>query len=250
MSRITDTIKRNTPWAIRNLSRKIKRTLQQRHDSTLTCKEVFTRIYATNAWGGEPGEIYSGPGSGGEAAKVYADAVNKFINSMDIQSVVDIGCGDFRVGKAIADSGVNYTGIDIVDSVIARNNSLHAGPGVQFLVRDIIEDELPEGDLCLAREILQHLSNAQIQRVLEKLSGFKYLIVTDHQPPAHNLIPNLDKPHGGYIRIQSHSALVLDKPPFNLPNVELFLSIPAPQPLYDPGERIVSFLIRTPQPSA
>jgi len=40
------------------------------------------------------------------------------------------------------------------------------------------------------------------------------------------------------------SAVVLDKPPFSVPNVELFLDIKAPHTLYDDDERLRSFLIR------
>jgi SAM-dependent methyltransferase len=241
---LANTIKQHTPWPIRRLSRRIKRGIRQRRDAKLSCREVFTRIYETNAWGGKPGELYSGPGSAEAAAKPYVDAVASFIRERDIRSVVDLGCGDFRVGQAIAPSVASYTGIDIVESVIARNRQRHGGGNVQFLVKDIIEDDLPQADLCLIREVFQHLSNAQIQRVLPKLRAFRYVIVTDHQPPPGKITPNLDKPHGQFIRIYNQSALFLDKPPFNVENVELFLDIKAPSHLYDEDERLRSFLIR------
>ena len=241
---IAATIKRHIPWPVRRLSRRIKRTVRQRLDSRLNCKDVFTRIYAMNAWGGSAGEIYSGPGSGEEAAKPYAEAVLSFIRQANIQSVADLGCGDFRVGKAIAASGVSYVGTDIVDAVIARNKQLYETANVRFLVRDIIEDELPDAELCLVREVFQHLSNAQIQRVLAKLHRYNYVVVTDYQPPPEKLIPNLDKPHGGFTRLHDRSALNLDKPPFNVKNVELFLDTVSSAPLYDKGERLRSFLIR------
>ena len=92
---IAATIKRHIPWPVRRLSRRIKRTVRQRLDSRLNCKDVFTRIYAMNAWGGSAGEIYSGPGSGEEAAKPYAEAVLP-IRQANIQSVADLGCGTSR----------------------------------------------------------------------------------------------------------------------------------------------------------
>jgi hypothetical protein len=115
---------------------------------------------------------------------------------------------------------------------------------VQFFMTNIIEDELPGADLCLIREVFQHLSNAEIQRILPKLRAFRYVIVTDHQPPPGKIIPNLDKPHGQFIRVYNKSALFLDKPPFNVENVQLFLDIKSPSKLYDEDERLRSFLIR------
>ena len=96
---ILDVVKRHTPRPIRRATRRVKRTVRQRRDAKLTCKEVFTQIYRENRWGGVPGEIYSGPGSGEEAAGPYVEAVAAFIRKMNVQSVVDLGCGDFRVGR-------------------------------------------------------------------------------------------------------------------------------------------------------
>ena len=83
----------------------------------------------------------------------------------------------------------SYTGIDIVESVIAHNRQLYGGDNVQFFVRDIIEDELPAADLCLIREVFQHLSNAQIQRVLPKLRAYRYAIVTTINRPPESSSP-------------------------------------------------------------
>lgn len=242
-SRLAEAIKQRTPWVIRNLSRRVKRRLRQRRDARLSCKDVFTKIYATNAWGGKAGELYSGPGSDEAIGKPYSDAVLAFIGRQGIGSVVDLGCGDFRVGRIIASSGVNYTGVDIVDAVIASNKERYASDSVRFFVKDIIEEELPVGDLCLIREVFQHLSNAQIQQVLPKLKVYKYVIITDYQPPPETFIPNRDKPHGGFTRLHDKSALVLDRPPFNVGGVELFLDLKSTDPLFDPDERIRSFLI-------
>ena len=86
-----------------------------------------------------------------------------------------------------------------------------------FRQANIVEDELPEGDLCLIRQVLQHLSNAEIKQILENCKNFKYLIITEHYPnPNVELVPNLDIPHGPDMRLHYDSAVVLDKPPFNV----------------------------------
>src|SRR5947208_1822289 len=89
--------------------------------------------------------------------KHYAQAVNVLIATMKIKSVVELGCGDFRVGRIIARSGVRYTGVDGKDAVIARNRELYQKRKVRFYARDVIRDELPDGDLCLVGKLFQHL---------------------------------------------------------------------------------------------
>jgi hypothetical protein len=98
---------------------------------------------------------------------------------------------------------------------------------------------LPDGDLCLVRQVLQHLSNAEISKVLENVRKYKYLIVTEHYPnPVIKMKPNLDIPHGPTVRLRYDSAVVLDKPPFNLKNTQLLLDVEAEE-----ETRIKTFLV-------
>jgi SAM-dependent methyltransferase len=245
---VFDAVKRVTPWRIRLLSRKLKRFVRETRDARLSVREVFTKIYEDNEWGGNPGEFYSGPGSSVEAAKPYTDAVIQFIRRSGITSVIDIGCGDFRVGQVIAGSGVNYTGVDIVEPLISRNRSLFGSDTIHFLVGNVSDDDLPDADLCLVREVFQHLSNDEIVRALKRLQKYRYLIVTDHQPPpGQSFVPNKDKPHGRDIRLFSNSALVFDKPPFSQKSVEIFLDVLSPNILLDEREHLRSFLISNPR---
>ena len=82
------------------------------------------------------------------------------------------GCRDFRVGARLARAGLSYVGVDVVPALIAQNQSQFGGKDVVFVVRDIIRDELPPGDLCVVRQVLQHLSNDQIRAVLPKLRQY------------------------------------------------------------------------------
>jgi SAM-dependent methyltransferase len=241
---LIDAVKHATPWPIRLASRKVKRVILQRREARMSCQDVFTKIYRSNEWGGTGEDFYSGPGSSAEAAKPYTDAVRRFIAEKGIRSVVDAGCGDFRVGQVIADTGVRYIGVDIVEPLIARNQRLFGGPQISFLVGNLAEDDLPDAELCLVREVFQHLSNCEIQCALARLRKFRYLIVTDHQPaPGRKFAPNRDKPHGRDIRLYDGSALMLDKPPFNVRSIQTFLDVPSPNILIHPNERLRSFLI-------
>ena len=205
---------------------------------------MFSSIYADNTWGGGPGEFCSGSGSTAEQAVLYADAVLAFVRREGISSIVDLGCGDFEVGSRIIGHGASYTGVDVVPGLIARNSERFATEGVSFVCADITTDELPEGELCLVRQVLQHLSNEQIQHILTKLEKYHYVIVSEHYPAEGlSIVPNIDKVHGPDTRIIDDSAVYLTAPPFSRTVAERILSVEVSAPIKCPGERIVSFLL-------
>jgi SAM-dependent methyltransferase len=244
-------LKEHTPWAIRRIVRNFKRRLAAIEESRLTTKEVFTKIYAENLWGerstydGSDFPYYSGPGSKEETTSPYVDCVNKFIETKGVRSVVDIGCGDFRVGSRIAHSSINYIGIDIVESLVQASQIKFGAENIMFRCLDITVDELPDGDLCLVREVFQHLSNAAISSVLSKARKYKWVIVTENLPgPIGSFKPNRDKPNGRDGRCVWNSGIVLSAPPFKFPNVELILEIAAPNAEFGTAGNFSTFLIR------
>jgi hypothetical protein len=179
-------------------------------------KEVFTHIYAENVWGrGEDGGLYSGPGSDPAVTAAYVIAVRNFIQSERISSVVDLGCGDFRVGKELLVPELRYHGIDIVDEVIKRNKQLFESVDVKFSCVDATREELPPADLCLVREVFQHLANDQIASVLARCRRFPFVIVTERIASGSCLItPNVDISHGPNTRADIGSGVVLNAAPF------------------------------------
>jgi len=127
---------------------------------------------------------------------------------------VDLGCGDFGVGSRLLAPDLRYTTIDIVPDLVEYNRKRFAGMSVEFKCLNIIDDELPKGDLCLVRQVLQHLSNAEILRILNKLRAYRFAIVTEHVYSGPGWHPNVDKPHGPGTRIPARSGVFLDAPPF------------------------------------
>jgi SAM-dependent methyltransferase len=211
-------------------------------DPIYKLSRIITRIFRWKLDAPPVSEIH--PIGFSEKQKHYAVAVNIFIATTKIKSVVELGCGDFRVGRMIARSGVRYTGVDGEESVIARNRELYQKRKVRFYARDVIQDELPDGDLCLVGELFQHLSNSEIRLALLKLrKKYKYIVVTDYQPPYDKLIPNRDLSHDRSTRIHRDSGLDLRKPPFNMQNVGILGIYPVENYLYNYGERICIFLI-------
>jgi len=238
-------VKDITPWPVRYFSRRVKRAVQRQRNKNRPVQDIFEEIYATNKWGGEAGTFYSGPGSSADAAAKYIERVIELMRAEDVTSVVDLGCGDFRIGMKISEAAERYVGIDIVGPLIEANARSFGSDKVQFERLDIITDPLPDGDLCLVREVFQHLSNEQIANILPKLNEYRLVVVTDHQPgPSIDPIPNKNKPPGSDIRVHDKSAVYLDKPPFNVKNLELILDVRSVNCLYNPDERLRSFLIR------
>jgi SAM-dependent methyltransferase len=235
---------------VASLFKRIRRALTGRgreRPKQRSAAEIFSEIYRNNMWGGEAGTFYSGPGSDGEFARQFADVANSLIRERGIKSVVDLGCGDFRVGRKIAASEISYTGVDVVDVLIERNRQLFARPGIVFCSADIIEDDLPVGDLCILRQVLQHLSNAQIFRILGKLSRYPYVLIGEHHPdPAVLKHPNLDRPTRFDTRVEYGSGVFLERPPFSVPGLTVLARLPLP-PLMASGETIAIYLIEHPE---
>ncbi len=222
---------------------KRRRRIAEREQNKFADKsvtETFREIYEKNVWGGNAGEFYSGEGSGEKYARRYAETIKNFIAENNIERVVDLGCGDFRVAAQFVSEQIHYTGCDVVPELIIHLNEKHGAENVEFRRANIIEDELPNGDLCLIRQVLQHLSNREIEQILRNTKKFKYLIVTEHYPnPKKQIVPNLDIPHGPDMRLHFDSAVFLDAPPFNVGKTIELLDIEA-----DDGTRIKSFLVK------
>lgn len=180
--------------------------------------EVFSAIYKDKKWGGKESDFYSGIGSHDpKIVAPYVQALTNFISGLHRKpDMVDLGCGDFHVGSQIRDICEKYVACDIVHDLIQRNKKVFSGRNVDFRVLNIMDDPLPEGDVACIRQVLQHLDNHQIGRVVPKLSQYAYIVLTEHLPRIREFQPNRDKPIGPGIRNAYDSGIVLTAPPFML----------------------------------
>ncbi|TVR25777.1 MAG: class I SAM-dependent methyltransferase [Balneolaceae bacterium] len=180
-------------------------------------KEAMEQIYAMKLWGGSDVDFYSGIGSHHpEIVDPYIGVVTSFLRSFkDPLVVCDLGCGDFNVGKELAEHTQKYVAVDIVPELIERNKKKFTNDKIEFHCLDVAADDLPPGDCAIVRQVLQHLSNAEIQRIVPKLTGFRYLIVTEHIPEGE-FKANADIISGQGIRLKKQSGVDLLAPPFNL----------------------------------
>jgi SAM-dependent methyltransferase len=212
---------------VRALSSRWQRWHKAGYYKQLSVSEAFSDIYRSHAWGSrEDRPFCSGDGSIREdAVGPYCAMIRDFIAGNNIQRVVDLGCGDFAVGSQFISPAVHYLGIDVVPDLIRYNQEHFATPGVEFRCINIIDDPLPHGDLCLVRQVLQHLSNAQILKTLKSLRRYRYVIATEHVYAGAGLRRNRDKPQGPGTRIPRRSGVFLESPPFNCP-AKLTLEVP------------------------
>jgi SAM-dependent methyltransferase len=199
---------------------------------------VFEQVYRSGAWG--EGESFdSGSGSRGEAATEYTSFVRRLIRAEGARSVVDVGCGDFRVAAQFVDDLESYVGVDVVEHLVSRNNIEYGTPRVSFACLDASKSELPGADICLVRQVLQHLSNAQIHGILSRCRKFPVVVITEHwASPESATAANLDKPHGPDTRLDKGSHVDVGVAPFDLSPVEDALQVPVNPPLYQVGETL------------
>jgi SAM-dependent methyltransferase len=147
---------------------------------------AFESVYTERHWGTDKeGKGTSGLGSTLEFTKLYRVFLQDFLAAHGIRSVVDAGCGAWEFSRAMDWSGIDYLGLDIVASLIETNQRRFGAPNIRFAAADIVRDELPPADLLIVKDVLQHLSNADITRFRAQLPRYRHvLIVGDVLPDS------------------------------------------------------------------
>lgn len=201
--KIKQKIKKEAQLIINNLLRKNK----------AYNKYVFTKIYKGDLFNSRSGNenpvSKSGSGSDLEQTREIINMLPNIFQKYEIKSVLDVPCGDFYWMQYVDLKGIQYTGGDIVSEIIDQNNQKYANETIQFREIDIINEDLPQVDLILCRDLLVHLKNSQITDALKniKRSGSKYLLTTSFK----NTTQNIDNGNIGFWR-----PINIELPPFNL----------------------------------
>jgi hypothetical protein len=198
---------------------------------------VFEQIYDRGAWGvGDAGERRSGRGSHDPAfVSTYVAAVQAFLAAEGpVGRLVDLGCGDFNVGRHFLGWASDYQAFDISPLIIRQNRARYADAPVSFGCRDIIAERLPRGDIACLRQVLQHLPNADIAGLVGRLNRqrpYRWLIVTEHVPTGEGWPRNADMPAGAVTRLLQGSGIDLAAAPFGLHYraVRTLCTVPAPE---------------------
>jgi SAM-dependent methyltransferase len=162
-------------------------------------RTIFEQIYAQNAW-----RFGSGEGSRPAHTRGYVDFLQGFLAERGVRSVVDVGFGDWQFSRRVDWRGIRYVGIDVVAPLVERARAKFGAPNVSFRLADA-RDPLPDADLLIVKDVLQHWSNAEIQAFLPRLAAYRYALVTncvDPRGPA----ANRDVATGGFRCLDIRSA--------------------------------------------
>ncbi len=239
-------IKTALPEPVLGQYRRTKRRFERLRNAKRNNAEVFEGVYRNELWGSDEASFCSGSGSDDSVTSSYVSMVNRFIaeNRDRIDTIVDIGCGDFRVGRGFELQGCKYIGIDVVTPLIDHLKSTWQAKDRGSRCLDATEDQIPQGELCLIRQVLQHLSNEEIEIVLRKTAAFRYRLITEHHPaPAVLCEPNLNKPHGGDTRVFDNSGVFIELPPFSVTDATIVLEqSPSFATMHD-GEVLRTYLV-------
>lgn len=211
-------IKNNLPFPVQSFASGLARKARF---NGLSANDIFETVYRERYWGSDAdGMPLSGTGShDSRIVEPYVKNVGAFLESINRPTVVDMGCGDFNVGRHLVDQTSHYLACDISQTIIEINKKRYADGKQQFKKFNLLTDPLPQADVSLVRQVLQHLSNKDISTFVNKLhaeSPCRYLIVTEHVADYRGVRMNRDKPTGPGTRVNRHSGVALELPPFNL----------------------------------
>lgn len=115
-------------------------------------------------------ETYSGPGSLLKNTDNLIIELQKFIVDNNINSVIDIPCGDFNFMKHIINKDCKYLGIDISEKAINICKKYETS-NIQFYVDDItdLNIKLNNADLIICKDLTIHLSFSDINSLLKNI---------------------------------------------------------------------------------
>ena len=168
----------------------------------------FRRIVRDNHWLGD--ESPCGPGSSLAETEALRRRLPLLLEEIAARSMLDIPCGDFHWMSRIELPLDRYIGADIVRELVARNTELFGSEQRQFRRLDIRLDELPEVDVLLSRDCLDHFALADAVQALTNLarSRPRFVLLTTY--PGRRTNPD--------IRTGDWRPLNLALPPFSLPD--------------------------------
>lgn len=145
----------------------------------------------------------SGAGSYGEAMNRKVDALTAL---PDVQSITEIGCGDFNFGRHLMDRlpSATYLGFDVSDEIIKRNGRWYELPRIHF--QHALDVSFVKTDLLLCVDVLFHvIDDSAYQQLLAALyqSQWQYLAVTAYE---------YDGPSASHVRIRKFDPSVFGTP--------------------------------------
>jgi len=178
--------------------------------SCISKNNKFSYIYKSKYWKGAGEGSLSGAGSNENTTQKIKHELQGFFKKKKIQSILDIPCGDWKWMSTMDFQQVNYIGCDVVKEMIEKNSRLYARDNIKFMVKSLIDDDLPNADLIIVRDLLVHLDTSDILKCLEniKRNNFEYIAITNY--------PTLKSQHKDKILGDKWRPINLSMEPFSL----------------------------------
>lgn len=178
--------------------------------SCISKNNKFSYIYKSKYWKGAGEGSLSGAGSNENTTQKIKHELQGFFKKKKIQSILDIPCGDWKWMSTMDFQQVNYIGCDVVKEMIEKNSRLYARDNIKFMVKSLIDDDLPNADLIIVRDLLVHLDTSDILKCLEniKRNNFEYIAITNY--------PTLKSQHTDKILGDKWRPINLSMEPFSL----------------------------------
>lgn len=176
---------------------------------------VFTRIYEEKSWTSD--ESVSGPGSTIEYTQNIREEIPRIVDRLGVKRILDAPCGDYNWFRLIErDPDISYIGGDIVDALVISNQERYGNDTTHFIALDVANGALPEVDLWLCRDCLNHLPNDTIFKTINNFlnSDITWLLTSSH--------PNCET--NTNILTGQFRPLNLELPPFSFCKPRLFVN--------------------------
>lgn len=149
-----------------------------------------------------------------EKSKQLRQLLPSLFSSLQLNSVLDCGCGTTGLHTLFSDDGpcqgVTYLGTDIVKPLVASLQTTQSTPTCKFQYMDVFQDPPETADLWIARDLLNLYPDSQhtlfFQKFLE--SGSLYLALTSIDTTTENSV--------GILGIQRR--MNLEATPYTMPS--------------------------------
>jgi hypothetical protein len=185
------------------------RELHQQHHQHHPGLDVFSR-----GWPDQASDTVCGWGSSEPHTQLVRKGLLTIIETYDVKTLNDAGCGDLAWMSTMDLDGVDYIGYDVHERSTWPELRRR---GYRLEVVDITATVLRPADLLVCRDVFIHLPNDMVLPALERFRGScRYLLTTSYTSDPtleQGAFSNSERIAEPSLR---HAKLDLSQPPFGL----------------------------------
>ena len=188
-------------------------------ENTIQRKGHFEYIYNYNIWGGDE-TTRNGPGSSRKQTQTVKKTLSMIFDLFPSKKIIlsDIGCGDLAWMKDFVlqneKSIEKYIGYEIASNIVEYDKKMLTSSIFEIINADCVNNVPKYSDVILCRQVLGHLYNSDIKKLVSNVvkSCSLYFITSQDFSVENNEELVIDKNH--LFRARGINLL---KHPFNFP---------------------------------